>query len=133
MRFAEAMALRTDEELVDIVTGPPEDWEPDAVEAAKIEIAKRGLAVEPRDNNENEAEAGAIRPVEHSTAPLSGPGKGFALVFGFVMGLLGVVAAFAIMRSWKKQGREREGVELLKWTAAGAAIGTAAFTALKCN
>lgn len=43
MRFADAMAARTDDELIEVVRGPEEDWEADAVEAAKAELAKRGV------------------------------------------------------------------------------------------
>ena len=48
MRFAEAMSARTDDELRAIVRGPADDWEADAVEAAKAELAKRGIAFTPR-------------------------------------------------------------------------------------
>ena len=70
MRFERAMASRTDAELIEVVTGDPEDWEADALEAAKAEIDRRGLRFEPRvatpatDAREGEAESAgsAFRP-----------------------------------------------------------------------
>lgn len=47
MRFSEAMESRTDEELVEVVTGRADEWEPEAIAAAEAEIDKRALTYEP--------------------------------------------------------------------------------------
>ena len=45
-KFAEAMSKRSDSELLEIVTKLRNDYQPEAVEAAEIEIKKRNLSTE---------------------------------------------------------------------------------------
>ena len=54
--FTEVMEKRSDSELLEIVTKLKEDYQPEAVEAAKIEIKKRNLSSEQIEqaNEENQ-------------------------------------------------------------------------------
>ena len=120
MRFERAMASRTDAELIEVVTGDPEDWEADALEAAKAEIDRRGLRFEPRvatpatDAREGEAEgaASALRPEV----------KLVALIIGALTTVLGVMILLAAMAGKKTKAERRKAAEFAKWAAAGAAF-----------
>jgi hypothetical protein len=45
-RFAGIMAGRTTDDLVSVLSEPAENWEPEAIEAARQELAKRNVTVE---------------------------------------------------------------------------------------
>jgi hypothetical protein len=121
MRFVEAMASRSDEELIEVVTGPVEDWEPEAVEAAQAELAKRGRT----------AQQTAYRsaPGFNSTAipksegpPLDGAMKFAATVLGLGLSVVGVLLALGVMSNWTKKGERRRGAEFVTWTVGGAVV-----------
>lgn len=120
MRFASAMTARTDAELIEVVTDPAGEWEPEAIEAAKAEIEKRGLRYEPR------AASSASTPPEDD-ASRAGPGlernealKAFLLGLCFVA--LGVFVAHTMTVDWKRKGKRRKREEFMQMAILGAVI-----------
>lgn len=117
MRFAKAMAARTDDELITVVTGAAADWEPEALEDAEAEIARRGLVFE-------RPEAAAIEAVTgqadaRASAPLEPRMKLVAFLLGFFLTALGGIIGLGVMASWTRRGERRRGSDFLLWTAAG--------------
>src|SRR5437763_15830505 len=101
MRFAEAMAARSDDELLDVVRGPRDDWEPEAVEAAKAELARRGVDLGSQPYRGVDAED-LLQP--RRKAPLGADMRFGGLVLGAALRALGVCFAPGIMSTWKRKG-----------------------------
>ncbi len=53
-KFSEVMSKRTDSELIEIVAKFENDYQPDAVKAARIEISKRNLSTAQIENAKEE-------------------------------------------------------------------------------
>jgi len=120
MRFAKAMASRTDEELLEVTRGPAEDWEPEAVEAAKAELAHRGVDLGSQPYRGVDAKD--IPPAPPRKVPLDGRMKLLGLILGATLSILGVLIALAMMSTWKRRGDPRDGGQFATFAAIGAVI-----------
>jgi hypothetical protein len=130
MRFSKAMASRTDDELVEVLNAPPEDWEPEAIEAAMAEMEKRGIPAKPRSPEivvNASAETRAL-----AEAPLDGGMRFAAFVLGALLSVLGVLLSLGISTAWKKEGERRKASEFVTWTAAGAGISMVVVACTRC-
>jgi hypothetical protein len=128
MRFAAAMTTRTDDELIEIVTAPPDDWEPEAVEAAKVEIAKRGIHFEPRAHPYRSSEQplpGASGRQSEASLPLEPPLKFVAFILGILLTIVGGLIGLVVMSNYTRKGQRRRGSDFATWAAIGAAISLA--------
>lgn len=76
--FIEIMANRSDSELFEIVTKLKDDYQPDAVTAAELEIEKRDLSTEQLENAENKIKEKEITLAEKENEPL---GTGQKILF----------------------------------------------------
>jgi hypothetical protein len=108
MRFAASMASRTNDELLDVVRGPADDCEPEAIEAAKAELAQRGVDVGSQP----------YRGVDPTNLPAPrkkvrlDPGmKLVGLILGVTLSVLGVLIALGMMSTWKRKGDPRDGAQ----------------------
>lgn len=115
-RFASAMAERTDEELVAIVRGHAEDWQPEALEAAKEEIERRGLELE---DAKPPARARTTKGEPLAEAALEPRMKIVALLLGVFLTGLGLVIALGVAASWRGRGERRRAGELVMFAALG--------------
>lgn len=125
--FAESMATRTDAELVEIVTGDPDDWQPDAVAAAKEEIAKRGISGERREELESRVGrevAAAQRPLSRSMRLLVIACGGFCLPG---------IAIVYLYTQYEKAGETRKARELIRYFVYGLGIHIAILLVIKCH
>jgi hypothetical protein len=116
-RFAHAMTLRTDEELVAILRAPEGEWEPDAILAAHDEVEKRQIPLERRDELHEEL----ARVEQKAETPLQTPAKAIAFASGLFMfpGLL----IFLIAGHYRKQNELRKARDVVHWFVYG--LGTA--------
>jgi hypothetical protein len=122
MRFAAEMARRVDDELFAIVSAPPGEWEPEAIEAAKLEIANRDLGSSlggPYRNGDILPDRAQVDPA----APLDDKTAVRAFLFGTVFGVLAVLMAVSTKRRYVKSGEPRKGTSYLRWTIGGAVVG----------
>ncbi len=115
-RFAEAMATRTDEELIAIVTGPADDWRPEALVAAKAELDRRGIPVK---------RATAItervkKKQRGARAPLDRWAKRLAFASGATF--LGSVWVLVAYTRFTERGERRKAEELARWFVYGLAL-----------
>lgn len=132
MRYEAEMARRVDDELVEIVSALPGEWEPDAVDAAKAEIARRGIeAIPTAYAYRSPPQFEAAGPAKDPKAPLEGKVAFRAVLFGAVFGLLAVLLAVSVKRRYVKSGEVRKGEEYLRWTIASAAVSTVFWLALR--
>ena len=113
-RFSAAMARCGDVELVGIVEGSPDDWEPEALAAAHVEIQRRALSFEVREAISNDVEV----TTKKARAGLVRREK--ALAFGGgVFGLVpGIVALFMYSR-FQRDGFHQKSRDLLRWFGYG--------------
>src|SRR5262249_58103378 len=114
MRFAKAMTARTDDELLEIVRGPAEDWEPEAVEAAKAELAHRGVDAGSQPYRGMDAKD---VPAPRRTVPLVPGMKLLGLLLGATLSILGVLIALATKATWKQKGDPRDGQQFVVFAA----------------
>ena len=119
MRFAKAMTARTDDELLEVVRGPAEDWEPEAVEAAKAELAHRGADAGSQPYR-GVAATDLLAPRQR--VPLDARMKVLGLILGGTLSFLGVCIALGMMSTWKRKGDPRDGGQFAVFAAIGAAI-----------
>jgi hypothetical protein len=111
-RFAEAMALRSDAELVDILTKKRDDYQPDAVAAAEIELARRKLTTKQVADAKERIELKEQAIQERANEPL---GIGWKLLTFLIPGLINILIAGAL----KTDGYERKFREAWRWTFYG--------------
>jgi len=125
--FAESMGSRTDAELVEIVTADPEDWQADAIAAAKAEIEKRGITADQRE----ELETKVIRDVSAAQRPLSRSMKLITILFGGLC--LPGIAVLYLYTQYQKSGEHRKSRELLRYFVYGLGIHIAILLVIKCR
>ncbi|MBX3192828.1 MAG: hypothetical protein KF819_37940 [Labilithrix sp.] len=113
------MASRSDDDLIEVVTSSPEDWEPEAIEAAKAEIERRGLRFEPRPKS-SPVETSADGSAEE--APTLPGRKIVAFVVGVLLSLVGVMISLVMVASSKSEAQRRQNRQLVPWTCAGAVL-----------
>lgn len=112
-RFDEAMQRCSDTELFVILAEPADNWQPDALEAARAEIARRNLQEPEQESLKKEAK-GAVK---RARAGLDRHLK----VAAFVMGAtgLGMIVFLFWWGFYKRSGEIRKSRELAGWTASG--------------
>ncbi|MFN8281782.1 MAG: hypothetical protein U0U67_01105 [Chitinophagales bacterium] len=110
--FEGVMSKRTDAELVKIVTGPIDDYEPSAFEAAKKEFEKRNLSLETLETVKEDLKQ--IQQIEEDKAdePLATHWKVLTFIFPGLIQLM-----FA--GTFKADGYDRKAKEFSKWTIYG--------------
>jgi hypothetical protein len=123
------MAARTDEELLDVVRGPHEDWEPEARDAAQAELARRGVDLGSQPYRGLDAKD---LPAPRRRAPLGADMKFVGLVLGATLSALGVFFALGIMSTWKRRGDPRDGGQLVMYALAGAAVSLLLIGTIRC-
>ena len=119
-RFTRAMSDRTDEELVAIVSGPEDDWEPEALEAAAAEVARRNLSATRVEKVVKRIEKSSRKAKE----PLDQGGKLLALMSGATC--IGGVVVLIYYATLMKRGERRKAAEVGTWFGYGVAIGLVA-------
>lgn len=110
--FSAVMANRSDVELVEIVTTARDDYQPEAVEAAEIEIKKRSLNTEKIKAAEKIIEEKDLETKERENEPLDTHWRILCILFP---GLINFFLAFL----FKGQGRDRKFKETWRWTIYG--------------
>ena len=110
--FAEVMSKRSDADLLYIVDGPPEDYQPAALEAAKRELERRNLPAEQINLLTQTNQQKALLAQQKATAPLRTIWK---IVAFFLPGIL-YIAIYGVLRG---EGYIRKGRELVRWTFYG--------------
>ena len=115
-RFDDAMRRRSDTELFVMLAEPAEDWEPEALDAARAEIERRQLQEPQQASLEKEASG----TVKRARAGLDRHLK----IAGFVLGMtgLGMIVFLFWWGFYKRSGEMRKSRELAGWTAAGIAF-----------
>lgn len=115
-RFAEAMERCGDGELFVILAEPADNWQPEALEAARAEIARRKLD-EPEQETFKKEATGAVK---RARAALDLHLK----IAGFVLGAtgLGMIVFLFWWGFYKRSGEMRKSRELAGWTASGIAF-----------
>ena len=111
-QFDEVMRKRTDADLVKILNGPPDDYQPAALEAAKREFERRNLSETQMATVKEEIIHEQEVDEAKANAPLSVAPKIFAFIFPGILLLM-----FA--GTYKADGYHRKAKELLKWTLYG--------------
>jgi hypothetical protein len=125
-RFADVMAARSDAGLVEIVTGDPDDWDPDAIAAATAEIEKRGISPEARQRfaaDALDAATAARRPLDRSM-------KWITILMGGLC-LPGVVVIW-LYTQYERAGERRKAREMMRYFGYGLAIHFAVLCVVKC-
>lgn len=111
-KFEDVMAQRTDADLLKIVSAPLDDYQPEAVEAAKQELAKRNLSYDQLAATQQEVEDKQRIRTEKANEPLGFLWK----VLTFLLpGLLTIV----LSGLFKADGYDRKASDLTKWTLYG--------------
>ena len=110
--FAGVMSKRTDTELLEIINGPPDDYQPLALEAAKIEFKKRNLSNEQIALAKDEIKQKQDLEYLQSNEPLSTSGKVFAFVFPRLLSTL-------LWKTYTADGNERKYKETVRWQLYG--------------
>ena len=96
--FTEIMAKRSDSELLEIATKLKDDYQPEAVTAAELEIKNRNLSTEQLENAEIEIKEKEISLAEKENEPL-GTGQKI-LFFIFFWGVI----PWGMARTFKANG-----------------------------
>ena len=117
-RFSSAMARRTDEELLAIVSGPAADWEPEAIEAARKELETRELTAVEREEIVERVEA--ARGVAQE--PLEPWKRAVALMAGAVGGLLAGIVVMYFNRKHREFGETGKIKEMRRWFLCGIVV-----------
>jgi hypothetical protein len=113
--FDEVMRKRTDADLLRILNGPPDDYQPVALEAAKREFDRRSLS---------ETQIAAVtEEIVHEQAiddaKANAPLSTWPKIFAF---LLPGILLFMIAGTLKADGYDRKAKELGRWTFYGFAF-----------
>jgi hypothetical protein len=110
--FDEVMRKRTDAELIKIVTGPVDDYQSAALEAAKREFERRNLSeTEVTTVKQEIFQAQAIEEAK-ANVPLPTALKIFAFI-------LPGIPLLMMSGLFKADGYDRKAAEMVKWTLYG--------------
>ena len=110
--FEDVMSKRTDADLLKIVTGPADDYQPAALEAAKKEFAKRNLSADQLETAKQKIEQDQKVKEDIANQPL---GTGWKVLTFIFPGLIQIIFS----GTFKADGYDRKARELLKWTLYG--------------
>jgi hypothetical protein len=111
-KFTSVMTQRTDAELLKIVNEQKNDYQPEALEAAELELKNRNLSTERVQEAIQENETKKQIETEKANMKLSGGWKVLTFIFP---GLIQIIFA----GTFKADGYERKASELTKWTLYG--------------
>jgi hypothetical protein len=115
-RFAQAMTLRTDEELVAIVRAPADEWEPEALDAAHAELEARRIPPELREQIHDEV----AHVEEKARVPLQTPAKAVSFAAGLFL-LPGLFVVLPLARRYRGRDEARKATDVLRWYVYGVA------------
>jgi len=110
--FDDVMRRRTDADLIKILTGPPDDYQPVALEAAKREFERRNLS----EVQITTAEQEIIQEQEIDEAKANIPLGIFFKIIAFIFPGI-ILLMFAGI--FKSDGYDRKAKELVRWTLYG--------------
>ncbi|MDR2425298.1 MAG: hypothetical protein LBD59_11360 [Prevotellaceae bacterium] len=111
-KFEDVMLQRTDADLLKIITGPADDYQPEALKAAKQEFAKRNLSANQIETAKQEIEQDQkIRSIK-ANQPLETAWKILTFIFP---GLIQIIFS----GTFKADGFDRKARELVRWTIYG--------------
>ena len=110
--FGKVMAGHSDTELIKIVTGPPDNYQPAAFVAAQKEYARRNLSESQIESAETEIKKEEAEKVELANIPLNAGLKTFAFLFPGLIYLIFI----GLLRS---EGQLRKAKDLGRWTLYG--------------
>lgn len=110
--FTEIMGKRTDAELLEILTMKQNEYQPEALSAAKAELSNRNLSVEETDSAKQEIQKKENARIEQANIPLALSGKLFTF-FSPGWGILFVA------RALKAEGYDRKYKDIWRWTLSG--------------
>ena len=110
--FNKIMSHQSDAELIEVLTRKQEEYQPEALLAAKAEIDKRELSVESMESAKQEVELKHITKKENANTPL---GTGWKICTFLLPGILNILIASAI----KAEGYERKWKDAWRWTFYG--------------
>ncbi|MEI6823936.1 MAG: hypothetical protein WCL51_18550 [Bacteroidota bacterium] len=110
--FAERMSQRTNSELLKIIYEQKNDYQPEAVEAAELEIKKRNLSEEEIKESIQENKTKKVIEIEKANMKLA---IGFKILTFIFPGFLQIVFA----GTFKADGYDRKARELARWTING--------------
>lgn len=110
--FDDVMRSHTDAELIRILEGPPDDYQPSALESAKREFTKRNLSEGQIDTAKQEIVQKSAVDEAKANEPLPTIWKVLTFIFP---GLIQIMFA----GTFKADGYERKYRELVKWTLYG--------------
>lgn len=110
--FEDVMSKRTDADLLKIVTGPADDYQPAALEAAKKEFAKRNLSADQLETAKQKIEQDQKVKEDIANQPL---GTGWKVLTFIFPGLIQIIFS----GTFKADGYDRKARELVKWTLYG--------------
>jgi hypothetical protein len=110
--FDDVMRKRTDADLIKIVTGPYDDYQPAAMEAAKREFERRNLSEAQITVFKEEI----LQQQEAETAKANIPlGAGVKILAFFLPGIILLV----LSGLYKVEGYDRKAKEMVRWTLYG--------------
>lgn len=111
-QFESVMAKRTDAELLAVINSPVGDYQPLALEAAKIEFEKRNLSIDQISVAKTEIKQKEQDVEAKANEPLNIVAKIFTFLFPGLLMLL-----FAV--TYKSDGYIRKYRETVRWTLYG--------------
>jgi hypothetical protein len=111
-KFTSIMTQRTDAELLKIVNEQRNDYQPEALEAAELELKNRNLSIERVQEAIQENETKKQIETLKANMKLSGGWKVLTFIFP---GLIQIIFA----GTFKADGYDRKASELTKWTLYG--------------
>ena len=113
--FDAVMQKRTDAQLIKILNGPPDDYQPTAIDAAKREFERRNLSEAEITTATEEIEQEQLVDESKANMPLGIFPKIIAFIFP---GILLIMFA----GTYKADGYDRKAKEMVKWTLLGVAF-----------
>lgn len=111
-RFDEVMSKKSDAELLKIVTGSLDDYQPDGLEAARREFEKRNLSADRLETVKQEIEQKQKLKIDKANQPLGPAWKVLTFIFP---GLIQIIFS----GTFKADGYDRKAKELVRWTIYG--------------
>jgi hypothetical protein len=111
-RFDEVMSRRTDIELIKILKEQRSEYQPEAVEAAEREFAKRNLSEADISHSMSVLEEEKNIEEARSKAPLN---PGFKAIAFFLPGFYTMIASGVLSAG----GHKRKGDDMARWTTFG--------------
>ncbi len=111
-KFTSSMVQLSDSELLKVVTIARNDYQPEAIEAAEIELKNRNLSVQKTEEVIKENEALEQIKMEKANKELGATLKVLSFIFPGIIQIL-------FSRVFKADGYDRKARELIKWTFYG--------------